>query len=135
MGREKKKKQCWARKVDMIESQAISLRIDAWECWYEMSDLEFPSGWGTDLWFHEYCVESKRIPTNRKNMAVIDKYVAINREFSTTMQGNHKEFELLRAQVSTWKKQRGITFSTYEHFKKDRLNKNIHGKCLLLSTY
>lgn len=125
---------CSARKVNMIEIQAITLRMDAWSCWYEMNDLEFPHGWGTDLWFQEYCLEKNRLDAKkRKTMAVIDKFVAINHNFATSMSGTHSQFTLLREQLKAWKKQRGVRLSTYEEFKAEKRNvENIHGKCLLL---
>lgn len=54
----------------MLEIQASTFRPDVWRCFYDLVDTEFPSGWGIDMWYHDYCIESKRV-TNA-SMAVID---------------------------------------------------------------
>lgn len=34
------------REVDAVEVQAITYSINAWNCFYELADTEYPSGWG-----------------------------------------------------------------------------------------
>jgi hypothetical protein len=49
------------RSVEFLEIQATSFRPDFWRCFYDLVDTEFPSGFGIDLWFYDYCIVSGRV--------------------------------------------------------------------------
>jgi hypothetical protein len=91
------------RSVQFIEMQATSFRPDVWRCFYDLIDTEFPSGWGIDLWFYEYCIGGKRV--ENATMAIID-----------TMHVQHNPFNLPsthvgedpQLQVRNWKSLKGI---------------------------
>jgi len=42
------------RIVNFIEIQSTTFRIDAWKCYWDLNDTEFPSGW-TDDFMQSYC--------------------------------------------------------------------------------
>jgi hypothetical protein len=61
------------RFVKFIEVQATTFRPDVWNCMHQIIDTEFPSGWGIDLWFWQYCIVEKRVTRNaQKVMGLID---------------------------------------------------------------
>jgi hypothetical protein len=92
------------RIVKFIEVQSLTFKINAWRCYNEMFDTEFPSGFGTDLWFYNYCVVDKKIV--RKNQsAIIDKYSVHHNPYNwhtTHVGGEHQD------QADSWKSDRGI---------------------------
>jgi hypothetical protein len=101
------------RYVDMIEIQATLFHIDAWNCIYELVDTEFPSGWGIDLWFWDYCIKSGRLPA--MSMTVIDTYQGWHDPYNEAVVNNHSR-ELMNAQEKHWMKTRNIKLKqTYMH--------------------
>lgn len=103
------KKHQVGRFINAIEIQSTTFRLDAWKCFYELLDTEYPSGWGVDVWYYNYCVQSGRV-TDR--MAIIDSMIAhLNPyQFETTMGGNSAMAELMAQQAEAWERLRNITF-------------------------
>eukprot|EP00158_Paraphelidium_tribonemae_P007739 Partr_v1_DN28347_c0_g1_i3_m78755 putative solute carrier family 35 member len=97
------------RFVDMIEFQAITFRIDAWSCIYNLVDTEYPSGWGTDVWYWDYCNASGRVKD--ASLGIVDTMVAFHHDFPSTMDGSQNE--LFEKQIAAWKNQRGIELTPH----------------------
>jgi hypothetical protein len=92
------------RIVKFIEVQSITFKIKAWRCFNELFDTEFPSGWGIDLWFYNYCViEKKQLSGN--SIAIIDKYYVHHNPYGWA--GTHVG-EDTNLQVANWKDYKGI---------------------------
>jgi hypothetical protein len=102
------------RYMDMVEIQSCTYRIDAWSCFYELADSEFPSGWGMDVWYYDYCAKRP----NLGKLAIIDKYKSVHnpQQLPTTNTGDPDQGSYWGAQVRTWKELRGVTLS--EHWPK-----------------
>lgn len=82
--------------------------MDAWECFNELNDPEFPSGWGPDLWFEGYCIKTKRV--KNANLAVIDLFLVDQVPFATTM--NTTSIGMM-PQVTEWKKSTSRNFELH----------------------
>lgn len=98
------------RWVDAVEVQSTTFRLDAWECWYEMIDTEFPSGWGTDVWFWGYCVTSGKLPNAK--LGIIDTQTIVHTKLPSTNAGTNPSY-LMEAQVASWAKERNITLARH----------------------
>ena len=89
------------RYVDMVEIQSCTLSIDAWSCFLELDDTEFPGGWGMDVWYYDYC--GKR--PNLGKLAIIDKYKSVHNPYgleTTNNPGDHPG-KYMDRQISAWK--------------------------------
>jgi hypothetical protein len=94
------------RFVDMIEIQATLFRLDAWECMFSLIDTEFPSGWGIDLWFYYFCVDSGILPKN--SIGVIDLYEATHDPYGEGLPNNYSR-KIMIAQEMYWQRHRNIS--------------------------
>jgi hypothetical protein len=52
------------RTVNVLEIQSALFRLDAWKCYWELNDLEYPSGWTYDF-MPSYCFEQERVKENK----------------------------------------------------------------------
>lgn len=94
------------RIINMIEIQAITYRMDAWTCQYELIDTEYPSGWGLDIWYQDYCKD--RVKNNV--MGVLDiMHVKHNPLRLESTNNPDSAGELMNKQVKAWKEERNIT--------------------------
>jgi hypothetical protein len=91
------------RYVRMIEFQSTTFRPDAWRCMYELIDTEFPSGWGIDMWFYHYCVDSGRIRND--TIGIID---IMHVHHNPDNIGSSHEGSNTQDQVDNWNELRGI---------------------------
>jgi hypothetical protein len=96
------------RFVNMIEIQATVFEINAWECFYELVDTEYPSGWGLDMWFWHHCIDSGRIGEGK--LGIIDTMKIIHNPFNlaTTNGADKDPMQLLHAQMNHWAEERDI---------------------------
>jgi hypothetical protein len=83
------------RIASFLEIQTLTLKPYAWRCFDELLDTEFPSGWGVDLWFYNYCVVDKKV-VKKELFAVIDKYYVHHNpdSFSSTHQGMNENLQI-----------------------------------------
>jgi len=99
------------RFVNMIEIQAVAFDINAWQCFYELIDTEYPSGWGLDVWFWHRCINSGRIQEGK--MGIIDTMKIVHNPFhlSTTNGADRDPMQLVLEQMHHWANERGIQLS------------------------
>jgi hypothetical protein len=92
------------RIVKFLEIQTMTLKPHAWRCFNELFDTEFPSGWGVDLCFYNYCVVDKKV-VRKESFALIDKYFVHHNpdNFHSTNQGSD-----MNLQIINWKELYGI---------------------------
>ena len=98
------------RFVDMIEFQAIAFTADSWACMYELVDTEYPSGWGIDYWFWNYCVVEGKGSAENWKLGVIDTMKVVHNPFHLPSRGADSGFgcQLVRSQINSWSNDRGI---------------------------
>jgi len=89
--------------VNAIELQSTTFRIDAWRCWWELSDTEFPSGW-YDLFMNKYCFSQNA--AGNHSMGVMDIQYAVHEKFPSTNTPSARI--IFNKQLQSWKKDRGI---------------------------
>lgn len=111
------------RYVTAIEVQSITFRlVDAWSCFYELIDTEYPSGWGIDIWFHEYCMATKRITRTSSDgycLGVMDGQFVVHAAFPSSNTVD-KSVEYVHGQENSWKELRNITLvNTWPAFIRD----------------
>lgn len=96
------------RIVNMIEIQAVAFEINAWKCFYELIDTEYPSGWGLDMWFWHHCINNGRIQEGK--MGIIDTMKIVHNPFNlpSTNGANKQPGQLLNEQISHWASERDI---------------------------
>jgi hypothetical protein len=93
------------RTVDAIEIQSATFRIDAWKCFWTVSDTEFPSGWYDDF-LVSYC---KIKENNHYGIMNDQKIVHVQPNGFTTNQPSRKPWELFDMQLKSWREHRNIT--------------------------
>jgi hypothetical protein len=93
------------RYASMIEIQATVFNMDSWKCIYELLDTEFPSGWGIDLWYYDYCIRQNRIST--RSIGIIDIFQGAHDPFEEAVP-NNKSKAIMVAQELSWLKQRNL---------------------------
>ncbi len=95
------------RKMKMIEIQAITFHLKAWECFYELVDAQYPSGWGMDVWYFDYCVNTGRVDDK---IGVIDIIHVTHNPFmsNTTNRPGIDLIEYYINQQKDWLKYRGV---------------------------
>ena len=100
------------RLVDMIELQMTTFTAEAWACFYELADSEYPSGWGMDIWFYDYCISAKRIRETR--MGVLDLFSTIHARLPHVgeVQDLVSLGAIMEAQSHAWFAFRNITLTT-----------------------
>ena len=98
------------RFVDMIEFQAIAFTADSWACMYELVDTEYPSGWGIDYWFWNYCVVEGKGSAENWKLGVIDTMKVVHNPFHLPSRGADSGFgrQFVRSQINSWSNDRGI---------------------------
>jgi hypothetical protein len=94
--------------VNMIEIQATAFDIDAWQCFYELIDTEYPSGWGLDVWFWNHCIKSGRIQEGKMGIIDIMKIVHNPYHLPTTNGADRKPGQIVQEQINHWASERGI---------------------------
>jgi hypothetical protein len=94
------------RIVRFLEVQALTFRPDTWECFYDLVDTEFPTGWGIDLWFYDYCITSNRI--HNATMGLIDTMHVQHNPFN--LQSTHLTGAIpnITEQVVNWRETRNV---------------------------
>ncbi len=97
------------RIVKYIELQMTTFTEEAWACMYELADSEYPSGWGMDLWFYDYCIGAKRIHGTR--MGVLDVFTIVHTQMPTVVE-ERNPLRVMEAQVSGWRTSRNITLTS-----------------------
>lgn len=98
------------RLVSAIEIQSTLIRVDAWDCMWELVDTEYLSGWGVDIWYHEYCVKSGKVQNSR--LGVLDVQTCVHSSLPTSNNvtvdlGTSNGF-LFEEQKLRWKELRGV---------------------------
>jgi hypothetical protein len=96
------------RLVNMIELQATAFDINAWKCFYELIDTEYPSGWGLDMWFWNHCIKSGRIKEGK--MGIIDTMIIVHNPLNlpTTNGAERNPPQLVQEQINHWAGERGV---------------------------
>jgi hypothetical protein len=94
--------------VNMIEIQATAFDIDAWQCFYELIDTEYPSGWGLDVWFWNHCINSGRIPEGKMGIIDTTKIVHNPLHLQSTNGADRKPGQIVQEQINHWASERGI---------------------------
>jgi hypothetical protein len=92
------------RFVTGIEIQSTTFSMEAWNCWWEMQDTQFPSGWGADVWFWDYCVTQKRVKNSK--IAIIDEFTCKHKRLKSTNVGPGKQSSPMQEfsdQVKFWR--------------------------------
>lgn len=107
---EKKDVNCLIREVTMIEVQASTYRMDAYECMWEIADTEFPSGWGLDVWWLHYCRNRVRNPVQ----AIVDTVFVTHTKVGPLRANYNYEAATSTNQVNAWQTQRGVTLSVQQ---------------------
>jgi hypothetical protein len=99
------------RSVSMIDIQAIIFDINAWQCFYELIDTEYPSCCGLDVWFWHRCINSRRIQEGK--MGIIDTMKTVHNPFhlSTTNGADRDPMQLVLEQMHHCANERGIQLS------------------------
>jgi hypothetical protein len=91
------------RLLTSIELQSTTFTVDAWACWWELNDTEFPSGW-TDTFVYNYCVTSGRLGHVGK-LGIMDTQHIHHVGLSST---NGDTSQIKINQTEAWIKDRGI---------------------------
>jgi len=103
------------RYITMIELQATAFELKAWEFMYELIDTEYPSGWGLDIWFWDFCVTNGRI--KELKMGVIDIMKVVHNPFRAPSRNSDTKDPraIMNEQARHWADERGVklTGSTY----------------------
>lgn len=97
------------RTTRMVEFASISIRIDAYECWYQLNDSQYPSGWGVHLWFYDYCVRLKKLKNPR--MGILDfQFISLLEEklLPNRIEAKTKQ-TWMNAQIENWRKHRNVS--------------------------
>ena len=94
-----------------LEIQATTYRLDAWTCLYDLIDTEFPGGWGLDIWYHGYCVQSGRVSGR---IAVFQNqhvfHVALQSTNNNPKNGDWPG-DLANKQEAAWRRYRNVTLT------------------------
>jgi hypothetical protein len=98
------------RTVNVLEIQSTIFRLDAWKCYWELNDLEYPSGW-TDDFMPSYCFEQERVKEN-KLQGIMNNQVMVHEKFKSSRPGDHGGTRL--KQMESWKNERNITLTFYD---------------------
>ncbi len=95
------------RRVDTIEIQSTTFSIDAWKCFWKVSDTEFPSGW-----YENFLVSYCQI----KDFGIMNNQTIVHLQPNGTTnkpsKGPHRLYDM---QVISWKEHRNITLSGSPH--------------------
>lgn len=94
------------RLISSVEVQAVTFRIDAWKCMYDLIDTEYPSGYGIDVWFYEYCTSSGRVPNGR--LGVIDSQFVIHKRLRSVNKNKRSKVHYMD-QIKQWKIKRNLS--------------------------
>jgi hypothetical protein len=92
------------RRTTMIEIQGTTFTPRAYNCFYELLDTETPSGWGIDLWFHDYCSEFK------DHMAVVDLFWVQHNPFGFSS-SHSGVFDHIALQAENYRRWFGVPMS------------------------
>lgn len=92
------------RYVKFIEIQSPTFDLEVWKCVHELLDTEYPSGWGVDLWYYDYCVRGKGI--DERKMAIVDVNSITHNPFR--FPSSHVGGGEMDIQVPAWKSVYGV---------------------------
>ena len=96
--------------MNVLEIQSTLFRLDAWKCYWELNDLEFPHSWSDDF-MKCYCFDQGRVKEN-KLMGVMNNHNIVHEKFTSTHPGKHEKIRQL--QIKAWENERNITLSMYD---------------------
>ena len=83
--------------------------FDAWKCYWELNDLEYPHSWADDF-MKSYCFEQGRVNDNQMS-GVMNNQIIVHEKFRSSRPGQHGKIR--EYQIESWKKERNITLTMY----------------------
>ena len=106
------------RRINSFEVQFTFFRADAWSCIWELLDLEFPHGWGIDMWFFDYCLANGRIPNG--TIGIIDLQKVVHMTLPSLNTSNNTAL-IMQRQAESLSLSMNITLATswddnFQHF-------------------
>lgn len=93
------------RKVEYIEVQHATYRIDAFACYWDMADPRTPHGWES-AWFFKYCLTNGKV--KNPTQAVIQTMYAKHVPNVTPPVPGFDPMKLYTAQIENYKAERGV---------------------------
>ena len=79
--------------------QAITLDINAWQGFYELTDTEYPLCCCLDVWFWHRCINSRRIQGRKRDIIVTMTIVHNPFHLSTTNVADRDPLKLVLEQM------------------------------------
>jgi len=102
------------RITKFIEIQSVTFTPEAWECFYDLIDTEYPSGWGLDLWFYDYCKDKIH-----GEIAILDTFYAQHNPYALSSLNGKDVGGMMAGQENAWREERNITLSHSYSGKED----------------